>query len=340
MGVRHDTEDERDSDMPPNGSPGRPFIRISKDRRAVSLAEKNDRWATDQSLIDGWQAIPPVLPRDATGAPELFAQPAGDRACVGYAVAAALRCHRLRNDNLDPGPLNPYFLYGAALSRAEDRAAKLVGPGGPPRPAIAKHKEGAAPLPGLPAPAPVIPSVEDALVVANEYGTPLLAQQPNAKFASAPREKRDVTPYLANARHNRLRSWVHLGAWQYDWYRWLLKVGPIVVHMNVEEDAFKAAKGGFISYRYPSRGDKGAKYAGHAAVIVGYDPTPVDPAQAEQVPSKGKSGRAAPRGFVLLNSYGSAWGEQGLGFISPRVAQQCFVAGYGLLSGAQWERFA
>lgn len=321
MCMRNDTQDERDSDLPPTGSTSRPFITVSDSRRAISLGEKDKRWSADQATIAAWSTIAPVYPLTPKGKPDVFHQTGTDRACVGYAVAAALRCHRIRNESLDAGKLNPYFLYGAALARAQNRAQR-----------VEPSEEGASTLApsakaklmaAAPDPANVIPSIEDVLVVANEYGTPLQDQGPGEGFMGAPDRLSD---HLPAARPNRLRAWVSLGVWQQDWYRWLKKAGPIVVQMNVEEDAFRKCKGS-ISYRYPAEekepGEK-VRYGGHAAVIVGYDSTRLED--------------SSPKGFVVLNSYGPDWGQGGIAYISPRVAQKCFVAGYGLLNATQLDR--
>ncbi len=286
MGFSLDGEDERHAELPPGqkSSDRKPMV-VNPNRRRADIRA---RAAEDAAASTGWQAIAKEI-HVPLGSAQVATQGLKDPACVGYAVAAALRAHRYRVDRTHRGALDPIFLYAVARERAWNRDGDEA-----------------------------LPTVNDALKAANEYGTPAAGQGPALDKLPCEPGEFSVKPFADAARANRLRSHVDLGIWIQDWYTWLRDTGPVVFQFNVQIEKFLGASKsqGVIAYEYPSETKGNVQYSGHAAVIVGYD---------------------VKRGFIVMNSYGPKWGDGGFGYLDAGTLRKCAYAGYGLLAGADWQ---
>lgn len=88
------------------------------------------------------------------------------------------------------------------------------------------------------------------------------------------------------------------------WREWLAKNGPILVRLDVDT-AFEqatAAQAKIDVYHHPG-GPKG-----HAVALVGY----------------------TPDRFIVRNSWGVTWGDQGFVYVSNAYAQVAFTEAYGV----------
>jgi hypothetical protein len=160
--------------------------------------------------------------------------------------------------------------------------------------------------------------IEDALAAVDQYGTPT-----NPQDTPVPPGPLDeiVKSHFDAAAKQKSQGFDRLGAFLGQWSAWLHFSGPIVVQMNIERERFDAlGKAGapsppLIKYD-PGKAQTGVTtfYASHVVVVVGYIPN---------VDSR------TPDTFVVLNSFGKGWGEQGIAYIDVDTAQKCFIAGYG-----------
>ena len=121
--------------------------------------------------------------------------------------------------------------------------------------------------------------------------TLMYADNPNTFFASA--STRKIANYV-NMRKN-----------ADEWKAWLFSVGPILVGLNVDATWRKAHQtGGNLDVFVPSTSG-----GGHAVCIVGY-----------------KNDR-----FIIRNSWGAEWGDNGFGYASPDyIAEAFFPESYGI----------
>jgi hypothetical protein len=215
--------------------------------------------------------------------------------CVGFAVAAALRANILLHRGFDPGALNPYFIWGLARERDPQLRNRRAG------------------------------LLEEALAVVNMYGTP---NDGSPTFADV--EKEPFTPKVEKyaveftdieaASQRKIQALVNLGIWLGDWSAWLHKQGPIVANMTIQRTAFDGLKKGNARISFDQRlaheGELSRTYASHSVVVVGYIPV---------------GAKFHDDTFIIMNSFGKPWGEDGFAFVPVETAQRCFVAGYGLL---------
>ena len=159
--------------------------------------------------------------------------------------------------------------------------------------------------------------LEDALTLIDQYGTPKGSQVPTGPIDKEIRERFDA------ASLHKAQGFDRLGTWLGQWAAWLRFSGPIVVQMNIERIPFdalsnaKSPKDAVIQYT-PGQHKGGPTttiYASHVVVLLGYIP--------KDAPLNADS-------FILLNSFGKNWGDNGIAYVPVKTAQQCFIAGYGL----------
>ena len=88
-----------------------------------------------------------------------------------------------------------------------------------------------------------------------------------------------------------------------DWKNWLATNGPILARLDVDPtwDHATATGGNLDVYSPPGRG-------GHAIAIVGY----------------------TPDRFIVRNSWGRGWGDDGFGYASMGYAMSAFTESYGV----------
>ncbi|MFN9372297.1 MAG: C1 family peptidase [Planctomycetaceae bacterium] len=104
---------------------------------------------------------------------------------------------------------------------------------------------------------------------------------------------------------NRITNYINLGRDLDDWKEWLATRGPILAGLTVDASWYNAsATGGKLDKKAGSVG------GGHAVCIVGYR----------------KDGR-----FIIRNSWGKSWGDDGFGYASPKYITDLFYGeSYGV----------
>jgi hypothetical protein len=114
----------------------------------------------------------------------------------------------------------------------------------------------------------------------------------------------DVKTFYALASKLRLNAYFNLGSDQHAWRTWLANEGPILTRLDVDEtwDNATSTAGNLDEYKpLTTRG-------GHAVALAGY---------------------TADR-FIVRNSWGLPWGDQGYGYASIAHAQAAFTEAYGI----------
>lgn len=133
--------------------------------------------------------------------------------------------------------------------------------------------------------------VEDTVVT---FGGKLYGGEAEAFYALAAQRKIAAYFNLSLSRGARLN----------DWKRWIATKGPILTRFDVDRtwDDAEQTGGNLDAYRADT------KRGGHAVTIVGY---------------------TADR-FIVRNSWGTTWGDQGFGYASPAYAKAAFTEAYGV----------
>ncbi|CAM5672221.1 hypothetical protein SALBM311S_06074 [Streptomyces alboniger] len=147
-------------------------------------------------------------------------------------------------------------------------------------------------------------SLKAALAIARKYG---VVREEDLPFKPPPLNySGDTETFYALAAQMRIAAFFNLGHTLDDWRQWLGSGGgPILVRLNVDRtwDEAKATHGELNHYKQETaRG-------GHAVALVGYTPE---------------------RRFIVRNSWGTNWGDDGYGYASEEYAQQAFTEAYGV----------
>lgn len=109
----------------------------------------------------------------------------------------------------------------------------------------------------------------------------------------------DENTFYAKASQHRIASYTNLKRDLTVWKTWLAHNGPILVGLNVDESWDGAgANGGKIDVFKPN-----TVRGGHAVALVGYR----------------SDGR-----FIVRNSWGTGWGDQGFGYVKPTYIRAAF----------------
>jgi Papain family cysteine protease len=144
-------------------------------------------------------------------------------------------------------------------------------------------------------------SLKTALDVARRYGLVLEAVLP---FNKAQLYPGDSKTFYALASKLRINAYFNLGTDPHAWRTWLATQGPILTRLNVDrtwDDATSTAGNLDVYLPNTTRG-------GHAVALAGY---------------------TADR-FIVRNSWGTPWGDQGYGYASIAYAQDAFTEAYGI----------
>ena len=144
-------------------------------------------------------------------------------------------------------------------------------------------------------------SVKAALDVARRYGAIPDSILP---FASGKLFGGDMETFYATAAQFKIASYFNLRRDLQAWRQWLATTGPIVVALDVDAtwDNASDTSGNLDVYRpQTTRG-------GHATAIVGY----------------------TPDRFIVRNSWGKSWGDDGFAYASLAYAQSAFTEAYGV----------
>jgi hypothetical protein len=115
----------------------------------------------------------------------------------------------------------------------------------------------------------------------------------------------EVATFYAIATQLKIAAYFNLGRDVAAWRTWLANNGPILTRLNVDAtwDAATANKGKLSTYK-PS-----TTRGGHAVALVGYTSTT----------------------FIVRNSWGTGWGDQGFAYATNAYARQAFTEAYGVV---------
>ncbi len=138
-----------------------------------------------------------------------------------------------------------------------------------------------------------------ALNVARKYGCVLEADLPIKGGLST---MTSAASYAKAARF-RIASYHNLGRDLDTWRRWIAHQGPILTRLNVDAawDNAASTNGHLKRYR------PGTARGGHAVCIVGY----------------------TPQYFIVRNSWGARWGDEGFAYAWDAYAANAFTEAYG-----------
>lgn len=93
------------------------------------------------------------------------------------------------------------------------------------------------------------------------------------------------------------------------WRAWIAGVGPVLTRLDVDETWKRAtATDGYLETYKPEK-----KYGGHAVCLVGYE----------------------NNHFIVRNSWGTKWGDQGFAYASNEYATAAFDEAYGATIGSK-----
>jgi hypothetical protein len=145
-------------------------------------------------------------------------------------------------------------------------------------------------------------SLKAALDIARKFGAVADAVLP---FNTGQLYPQDRNTFYAIAAQLKISSYFNLGLDLAKWRAWLAGNGPILTRLNVDAtwDNADATQGNLDVYQpQTTRG-------GHAVALVGY----------------------TPDRFIVRNSWGTGWGDQGYAYASLAYAQAAFLEAYGVV---------
>jgi len=145
-------------------------------------------------------------------------------------------------------------------------------------------------------------SLKAALDIARKFGAVSDAVLP---FNSGQLYPEDSQTFYAIASQLKIASYFNLGLNMANWRAWLSGKGPILTRLGVDAtwDNATATQGNLDVYQ------PGTVRGGHAVALVGY----------------------TPDRFIVRNSWGTGWGDQGYGYASLAYAQAAFQEAYGVV---------
>jgi hypothetical protein len=116
----------------------------------------------------------------------------------------------------------------------------------------------------------------------------------------------ETSAFYARASQYRIASYHNLGRNPKEWRRWLAFRGPILTRLEIDQTWInEGIKGGKLD-KYV----KAAEPMGHAIALVGY----------------------TPGHFIIRNSWGVEWGDQGFAYASDAYARAALTEAYGVHS--------
>ncbi|MBS1616471.1 MAG: C1 family peptidase [Bacteroidetes bacterium] len=145
-------------------------------------------------------------------------------------------------------------------------------------------------------------SLKAALDIARKYGVVADSILP---FASGKLYGNAPNTFYALAAQRKVSSYFNLGTQPGNWRTWLATKGPILTRLGVDATWDNATSTKGVMNTYQPKTIRG----GHAVALVGY---------------KGKS-------FIVRNSWGTGWGDQGYGYASEAYAKAAFTEAYGVV---------
>jgi C1A family cysteine protease len=145
-------------------------------------------------------------------------------------------------------------------------------------------------------------SLKAALDVARKFG---VVRDSTLPFGSGRLYPGQASTFYAIAAQLKIIAYFNLGTNQTNWRIWLATNGPILTRLNVDDTWYKATvNDGNMDEYFPD-----TARGGHAVALVGYS-----------------SGR-----FIVRNSWGTDWGDDGFAYASLAYAQDAFTEAYGVV---------
>lgn len=145
-------------------------------------------------------------------------------------------------------------------------------------------------------------SIKTAFDVARRYGVvkeSVLPFQDSELFPGKTQE------FYAKASRLRIASYYNLQNNPSNWRRWLAQNGPILTRLGIDQTWDNATQNNGKLDVYKPDTIRGS----HAVALVGY----------------------TKDGFIVMNSWGTNWGENGYAFASEQYAKDAFTEAYGAL---------
>ncbi len=146
-------------------------------------------------------------------------------------------------------------------------------------------------------------TLKAALDVARKYGVVRSAVLP---FEPPVLYPDDQQKFYAIASQLKIASYTNLGMDLGHWRQWIAFSGPVAARLVIDE-TWDAAPGGVLDVHRPYPPGS-SRIGGHFVTIVGYD-----------------AGH-----FLIRNSWGTGWGDQGFGHATDAYINAVFTEGYGI----------
>jgi len=145
-------------------------------------------------------------------------------------------------------------------------------------------------------------SLKAALDIARKFGSVLDSVLP---FGTEQLYAGEAEIFYATASQLKIASYYNLRGRLANWRVWLATKGPILTRLDVDAtwDNATATEGHLDKY------EKGTGRGGHAVALVGY----------------------TPEYFIVRNSWGDNWGDQGFAYASKAYAKVAFTEAYGVI---------
>jgi len=145
-------------------------------------------------------------------------------------------------------------------------------------------------------------SLKSALDIARKFG---IVSDAVLSFNSGQLYPEDRRTFYAIAAQLKINSYFNLGLDPANWRTWLSGKGPILTRLDVDAtwDNASATQPNLDVYQPKTA------HGGHAVALVGY----------------------TPERFIVRNSWGTGWGDQGYAYASIAYAQAAFKEAYGVV---------
>jgi C1A family cysteine protease len=145
-------------------------------------------------------------------------------------------------------------------------------------------------------------TLKAALDIARKFG---MVQDSLVPFGAATLYPGETKTFYAVAAQLKIAAYFNLGTNLDNWRTWLATKGPILTRLGVDATWDQAtANGGKLDTYQPN-----TVRGGHAVALIGY---------------------TADNRFIVRNSWGTAWGDQGFAYASLGYAQAAFTEAYGV----------
>jgi hypothetical protein len=144
-------------------------------------------------------------------------------------------------------------------------------------------------------------SLKTALDIARKFG---VVRDTYLPFASGKLYPGQAKTFYATAALRKIVAYFNLGTNLTEWRSWLATKGPILTRLDVDRtwDDADVTGGNLVEYKPETR------RGGHAVALIGY----------------------TPNTFIVRNSWGTTWGDNGFGYASLAYAQAAFTEAYGV----------